>query len=376
MKVLIGMAYVLGLSATLHAGLINPAERWSYEVPLQQDLREVYGYGLCKLGDEYHLFMTAGITYKSENRKSWDMYYAIPFEQLRDKKLHGGPNPDCGRNPFFTSKLWGLYLYGKGNWHDKGMVPKTLEFGLDLITGDRQRMYYSRLDDSDYVVSSEQGWWIPEDLSERGKYHYSYYQSGFGFIGLHKELFKTTSPVLVKDDVEKEISGVGHGIFSGLMLEGKFYLIRREGDNGAPLTFSAYKINKKLHGEEVDFNPLHLTEAGPYQCFNAQSDLAICRYNLGLVFVAETPTGLGAVALPLKEGMKAESKVYYTCVPGVDTLYCDDSKGEYRDGGLPYWVGTVSEFRYDDIVKRIQKDYHEYKEPRKKDRISKGGDKE
>lgn len=347
-----------------HAKPLEPSEKWPYKVRLKQDLREVYSKGLCKIDDSYHLFMTAGITYKSKNRKDWEMYHAIPFELLEGKKLHGGPAPDCGEQPYFSSTLWGLYYYKNDRWENiAGPLPE-LDYSLDLVTGDRQRMYYSRsMKESDnYAVSSVGGWAKPEVLKNRKKYFYSYYNESLGFIGFHRsaETYDKLPPVRIWDNTVEDIAGVKPGLYSAMMLSGHLFMVRREGRNGAPLKFTAYAIDEKFQGKEIDFSPLNLTEAGPYECYNAQSDLAICRYNDGLVFVAETPTGLGAVTLPLYEGKGMSRKVFYDCTPGVDTLYCDDSRGEYLYGGLPYWVGTVSEFRYSDIVKRIQDDYHQY----------------
>jgi hypothetical protein len=351
--------------STVFAQPMQPSESWVYQLPLKQDLREVYAKGLCKIDDRYHLFMTAGITYTTKDRKSWDMYYAIPYKELEGKKLHGGPNPNCGEQPYFTSPSWGLYFWQNNQWVKKDNKLSDEEGDLSLTTGDRQRMYYGRHDKTQYIVSSEDGWWRPEVLKNLEDYYYLYYQSEFGFVGQPRKNFLEKPAVHIKGEVVSEITGVKFGIVEGVMLDNKFYMIRREGEDGTPLQFTAYRINKDFHGGEVDFSPLYLTEAGPYECYNAQENLAICRYNKGLVFVAETPTGIGAVTLPLHEGEGRERESFYQCTPGVDTLYCDTSSGKRLYDGLPYWVGTVSEFRYDDIVKRIQDDYHAHRKQSK-----------
>jgi len=342
---------------------MQPSASWSYQLPLKQDLREVSAGGVCKLGSDYHFFMTAGITYTTKDRKSWGMYYAIPEKELEGKKLHGGPNPDCGKQPYFNSPLWGLYFWQNNQWVKKdNKLPET-EGDLILTTGDRQRMYYGRHDKTQYIVSSEDGWWRPEVLKNLEDYFYLYYRSDFGFVGQPRKNFLDKPAIHIKGNVVSEITGVKFGISEGVMLDNKFYMIRREGEDGTPLQFTAYKNNENFHGVEVDLSPLYLTEAGPYECYNAQSNLAICRYNDGLIFVAETPTGIGAIAMPLNLGSDADRKGFFQrCTHGVDTMYCDNSRGKYLYDGLPFWMGKVDEYKYDDIVKRIQNDYYAYRQ--------------
>ena len=366
---------VLG-SISGYAQPLQPSNTWSYKVHLNQDVREISRYGLCKLGDAYHLFMTGGITYKTRNLKDWDMYYAIPFERLEDKKLHGGPKADCGEDAYFASIDWGLYFFDGNRWVEKGS-PLPGRWGyLSLVTGDRQKMYYSRSDTNKYDVSSDSGWWQPSELKYRKDYYYTYYQSEFGFVGFPRENFNNKPPVHIKNNKVTVIKGIKPGfVDGGFFLNGTFYMTRREGKNGAPWQFTAYKIDDEFNAMEIDFSPLYLTEAGPYRCYNAQPDLAICQYNYGLVFVAETPTGIGAVSLPLGEGQGMRVNYFFVCTPGVDTLYCDNSEGKYI-GGLSHWVGAVSEFRYDDIVRRIQDDYVQYKKQQKSEAVAADGKQE
>lgn len=345
---------------------MQPSESWSYQVPLKQDLREVSGGGICKLGSDYHFFMTAGIAYTTKDRKNWDMYYAIPYKELEGKKLHGGPNPDCGEQPYFTSPLWGLYFWQNNQWVKKdNKLPET-EGDLILTTGDRQKMYYSRRDKKQFILSSEQGWWRDSLLEQRENYYYAYYKSDFGFVGFprSKDLYESP-PVHIKGNVITEIKSVKPGLTAGLMLNDNFYMVRRE-RNSTIFKFNAYRIDKQFNGIEVDFNPLYLSEAGPYKCYNAQRNLAICRYNDGLIFVGETPTGIGVIALPLNLGSYEDRKGFLQrCTQGVDTMYCDNSRGKHLYDGLPYWVGTVDEYKYGDIVKRIQDDYHAHRKQSK-----------
>lgn len=347
---------------------LNPSEQWHYQVPLKEALNQSFTSGICKIDDFYHMFMSVGITYKTKDRKQWYRYHAIPYEVIEDSKgTVGAEQPDCGKQPYFVSRDWGLYFWNGNGWDKRGEKPPKQLFDR-LITGDRQVMYLNRHDDGDFLISSENGWWESKDLKNRKNYYLDYFDREFGFVGSDRKAdIDSTTPVHFKNRLKTSITGVNPGISSGLMLNNQFYMVWRKGVH-KNFRFKAFKVTD-LKGVEVDLTSLNLPKAGPYHCYNARKDLSVCRYNDGYVFFAQTPSGIGGAYIQVKitkdlgggRYRYVSDGKFRNCLMGVDAVYCDESQGNHLFDGLPYWVGTVDEYKYDDIVKRIQDDYYAHR---------------